>query len=319
MDGGGRVKNKRKIVVANTRDDSLTFIELENWTKIEKWNLKDSIKFNKNINMQSIYLGPYELECDMEGNLYCTNVYDNSILKIDLERKEIVDLLAVGKYPTCIKYFENKLFVANTDSNSISIVDVKDFLLVENIQVGEKPLDIEIDKENKMMYIANFSGQSIDIIDLKNYEKITIKLKDTPVKMTIYNGKLLILSNINNGSLNKSNISNISLIDLKDYRKENIKSFGGIFSNMLKLKGREIVFTTNMDNGYLYKIDIERRNLLSKTYLSGMPNKLEWDGNNLLFITNISKNFLTIFDINSNKVLDNIEVGNEPNSVFLLN
>ena len=319
MDGGGRVKNKRKIVVANTRDDSLTFIELENWTKIEKWNLKDSIKFNKNINMQSIYLGPYELECDMEGNLYCTNVYDNSILKIDLERKEIVDLLAVGKYPTCIKYFENKLFVANTDSNSISIVDVKDFLLVENIQLGEKPLDIEIDKENKMMYIANFSGQSIDIIDLKNYEKITIKLKDTPVKMTIYNGKLLILSNINNGSLNKSNISNISLIDLKDYRKENIKSFGGIFSNMLKLKGREIVFTTNMDNGYLYKIDIERRNLLSKTYLSGMPNKLEWDGNNLLFITNVSKNFLTIFDINSNKVLDNIEVGNEPNSVFLLN
>ena len=55
-------------------------------------------------------------------------------------------------------------------------------------------------------------------------KKITIKLKDTPVKMTIYNGKLLILSNINNGSLNKSNISNISLIDLKDYRKENIKS-----------------------------------------------------------------------------------------------
>lgn len=318
VDGGGRVKNG-KIIVANTGDDSLTIIDLENWTKVEKWCLKESILFNKNINMQNIYLGPYEMEFDMAGNLYCANIYDNSILKINLEKKEIVDILAVGKYPTCIKYFENKLFVINSDSNSISIVDAENFTLEENIQVGEKPIDLEIDKKDKKIYIANYYGQCIDVIDLKNYGRITIKLKSTPVKMTIYNNKLLVLTNINNGNLNARNISNLCMIDLKNYGKKNIQNFSGILNNILKLEGREIVFATNMDSGYLYKIDIKRGNLLSKTYLSGMPNKLKWDGGSLLFITNISKNLLTLFDIKLNKVVDNIEVGKEPNSILLLN
>lgn len=316
MDGGGTLKNNEKIIVANTRDDSLTFIDLTNWTKSETWNLKRSIQLKKGLNMQSIYLGPYELERDKEGNLYCTNVYDNSILKIDLVKREIIDILAVGKYPTCIKYFDKKLFIVNSDSNSISIIDVESFSLVENIQVGEKPVDIEIDEKNKRIYIANSCGQSIDVIDLIGHEKTTIKLKSNPVKIIIDNEQLFILTNVNNGALNTSNIS---IIDLKNHMRKDINHIEGIFNNMLKISGREIVFITNMDNGYLYRMDIERRDLLSKTYLSGMPNKLGWNGGDILFITNISKNCLTLFDINLNKVIDNIEVGIEPNGILILN
>lgn len=165
MDGGGTLKNREKVIVANTRDDTLTFIDLKNGSKTETWNLQRSIQSNKEINMHSIYLGPYELEQDEEGNLYCTNVYDNSILKIDLDKGEVVDILAVGKYPTCIKYFEKKLFIVNSDSNSISIIDTESFSLVENIQVGEKPVDIEIDEKANRIYIANSCRQSIDVID----------------------------------------------------------------------------------------------------------------------------------------------------------
>lgn len=314
--GGGTLKNNEKVIIANTRDDSLSIMDLTDWRKTETWNLKESIQLNKGINMQGIYLGPYELECDKEGNLYCTNVYDNSILKIRLEKKEIVDILAVGKHPTCIKYFENKLFIVNSDSNSISVVDVESFSLVENIQVGEKPIDIEIDEVNKRLYVANFYGQSIDVINLISHEKVSIKLNSNPVKMIIDNEQLFILTNINNGN---SNTSNISILDLKEHRINDIKDIKGIFNNMLKISGREIVFITNMDNGYLYRMDIERRDLLSKTYLSGMPNKLGWNGKDLLIITNISKNSLTLFDINLNKVIGNIEVGSEPNGILILN
>ncbi len=55
---------------------------------------------------------------------------------------------------------------------------------------------------------------------------------------------------------------------------------------MLKINGSEIIFITNMDNGYLYRMNIAKGGLLSKVYLKGgMPNKLEWDGDNtLLFL-----------------------------------
>lgn len=123
------------------------------------------------------------------------------------------------------------------------------------------------------------------------------------------------LTHINNGV---TDISNLSIIDLTRNVEINIGNFKGIFNDMMIIRGREIVFVTNMDNGYLYRMDIESRDLSSKTYLSGMPNKLGWDGEDMLFITNTSNNVLTLFDIKQNRIVDNIKVGKEPNGIFVL-
>jgi len=314
VDGGDILDNK-KVIVANTRDDSLTIIDLLNRAKTETLDLKESILCSGYMKMHNIYLGPYELEDDRQGNLYCTNVYDNSILKIDLNERRVVDIVAVGKNPTCIKYFENNLFIANSDSNSISIIDVGGFTLTENIQVGGKPIDIEIDEKARKVYIASYYGQSIEVIDLISHDKTSIKIKNNPVKMIIEDNLLFILTHINNGVMD---ISNISIVDIANNMEIDNTNLKGIFNDMIIISGREIVFVTNMGNGYLYRMDIEKRDLSSKTYLSGMPNKLNWNGENILFITNTSNNVLTLFDINLNKVIENIKVGNEPNGIFIL-
>jgi len=311
---GGDILNSQKVVVANTRDDSLTFIDLLG-AETEIMDLKESILYSGNRNMQNIYLGPYELEGDSRGNLYCTNVFDNSILKIDLKEKKVKDILAVGKNPTCIKCFENSLFIVNSDSNSVSVIDTVAFTLAENIQVGGKPVDIEIDEKSKKIYIASYYGQSIEIIDLISHDKTSIKIKNNPVKMILKDSLLFVLTHINNGV---TDISNLSIIDLTRNVEINIGNFKGIFNDMMIIRGREIVFVTNMDNGYLYRMDIESRDLSSKTYLSGMPNKLGWDGEDMLFITNTSNNVLTLFDIKQNRIIDNIKVGKEPNGIFVL-
>lgn len=314
VDGGG-ILNNQKVIVANTRDDSLIFIDLLNRNKTEILDLKELILCSGNMNMQNIYLGPYELEGDRQGNLYCTNIYDNSIVKIDLKERKVVDIMPVGKNPTCIKYFENNLFIVNSDSNSISIIDTGNFTLMENIKVGGKPVDIEIDERARKVYIASYYGQSIEVIDLISHDKTSIKIRNNPVKMIIEDNLMFLLTHINNGILD---ISNISIIDIVNNIELDTRNFKGIFNDMLIISEREIVFVTNMDNGYLYRMDIEKRDLSSKTYLSGMPNKLGWNGENILFITNTSNNVLTLFDINLNKVIDNIKVGKEPNGIFIL-
>lgn len=228
----------------------------------------------------------------------------------------MIDILAVGSYPTCVKYFDGHLFVANTDSNSISIIDEKNFSLIENIPVGEKPTYIEIDEINMDLYVVNSNGYSIDIINLNRDDYRIIKLNDNPIKITIFEKYIYILSNVNSGSIYNSNIS---IISLEDYKEESSTQLKGIFSNMVKINNREIIFITNMENGCLYRMDIKRNNLLSKTYLNGMPNKLEWDRDNVLYISNISTNMLTIFDINTNEIIGNIKVGKEPNGILVFN
>ncbi len=317
MDGGEVLILKEKVIVANTGEDTLSCIDLKNREVIETIDLKSTISSNKDtmLRVDSSFIGPYDMVSNGCGLIYCTNNYNNSIFKIGMESKKVLDILHVGSFPTCIKYFKEHLFIANTDSNSISIVEEKSFSLIENIPVGEKPMDIEIDETNMKIYVVNSNGYSMNIIDLKGKDNKLIRLNNNPVKIILEEESILILSIVNNGITSSSNIS---IMDRRSYKIQQSIDFKGIFSTMLKINGSEIIFITNMDNGYLYRMDIIRGDLLSKTYLKGMPNKLEWDRDNTIFISNISTNTLTLFDINTNKIIDNIKVGIEPNGILIL-
>src|SRR5690606_22701339 len=185
----------------------------------------------------------------------------------------------------------------------------------ENIPVGEKPIDIEIDEIQKKLYIANSNGSSINIIDLDEYKNQTIKLKNNPLKIIIEDEYMYILYSVNNGTINNSNIS---IMNLKNYSEEEIFQLKGIFTTMLKLNDKEIVFITSIDEGYICRLDIEKRNLLSKTKLMGMPNRIKWDRDNTIFITDIANDILYFFNIKENNLTDYIKVGKEPGGILII-
>lgn len=303
-DGGEILKSKGKIIIANTGEDTLTCLD------IEKRQVIDILDFKS---IGKSFIGPYELLTTGNRFIYCINIYDNSLYKIDMDTKEVEDTVYVGSCPTCIKFFNENFYIVNTDSNSISVVDEESFSLVESIPVGEKPTDIVIDEINMKIYIANSNGYSINKIDLVSGENTTIKLENNPIKIIIEENSMYILSYVNNSPLHKSNIS---ILNLETLDVESITDLEGIFNTMIKINSSEIIFTTNIGNGYLYRMDVKKGNLLSKTNLSGIPNKLAWDGNKIIYITNISNNTLTIFDIKTNKVIQNINVGIEPNGIL---
>lgn len=318
VDGGEILIFDGKAIVANTGEDTLSFIDLIDRKVMETIDLKKIIN-NKEDNrflIDNSLIGPHDMIYSNEGYLYCTNVYSNSIFKMDMRNKKIIDVLYVGSFPTCIKSFQGKIFVANSDSNSISIISEKTFSLIESIPVGEKPIDMEVDREHMKLYIANSNSHNISIIDLIESGNRVVKLDHNPIKIILEDEYIYILSIVNNGICNKSNIS---IMDRKTYRTQESIDFSGIFNTMLKINGSEIIFITGIGDGYLYRMDMKRGSVLSKTYLKGMPNKLEWDGDSIILITNISTNILTLFDMNTNKIIDNIEVGEEPNGILVFN
>ena len=302
------MKSKGKVIIANTGDDTLIFLDSKKRKIIDILDLK-SIKNN-------FPIGPYELINMGNHLLYCTNIYDNSLYKIDISTKKVLDIIYTGSYPSCIKYFKDNFYIVNTDSNSIAVINVKDFSLIESIPVGDKPTDIEIDKINMKIYVANSNDCSISKIDLIKNEITTIKLKNNPLKIVLEGNHMYILFNANDSLSYKSNIS---IMNLETLEIENIVDLDGIFNTILKINTSEIIFTTNIGNGCLYRMDIKKGNLLSKTNLSGLPSKLAWDGDETIYITNISNNTLTLFDIKTNKIIYDIKVGMEPNGILFFN
>ncbi|NMB07588.1 MAG: YncE family protein [Tissierellia bacterium] len=298
------MKLKGKVLIANTGEDTLTYLDIEKGEVIEIIDLKT---------IGSSPIGPYELISIDNLFVYCINIYENSLYKINMEKRKIVDTLYIGTYPTCISFFKNCFYIVNTDSNSISVVDVESFSLMESIPVGEKPMDMEIDEINEKIYVANSNNSSISRIDLNSNENIIINLENNPLKMILEGNQIYILSNINNSLFQKCNIS---LLDLETLKEKKFIELNGTFNTMIKINSSEIIFTTNIDNGYLYRIDIKKKNILSKTNLLGLPNKLVWDGNRMVYITNLSTNTLSLFDIKTSNIIKSIKVGIEPNGIL---
>ncbi len=311
---------KEKIIVANTGDDSLSVIDIKNNYKSKKIPFSSFLTSNRKKNMKfylnSFAIGPYDIHVNHKmDKIYTTNSYNNSVFKINLSQKIVEDLVAVGSCPTCIKFYNDLILISNSDSNSISIIDEYCFELIESISVGENPNDIEIDKETGRIFVANSYGLSVEVIDLQkdNIERIT--LKSNPVKIQFDRNFLYILSNKNNGSYNWSNIS---IIDPNNYRLIKSLDLKGIFNYMIKLKDKDLIFLTNIESGFLYKLDIKKNKVVDKIFIGGMPNRILWNGNSILYITNINKNLLTVINYKKGKVLKNVKVGTEPNGMIFL-
>lgn len=295
---------KEKIIVANTGEDSLSIIDTKNDYKIEK------IYFN------SFPLGPYGIYANHKmDKIYTTNSYNNSVSKINLAKNKVVDLLAVGSCPTCIKGYNDLILISNSDSNSISIINEYYFKLMENISVGEKPNDIEIDKGTGKIYVANSNGHSIEVIDLEKNNIERISLKSNPIKIQLEKDFLYILSIKNEKYYNKSNLL---ILDLKSHKIIKTLDLIGIFNYMIKLKNKSIIFLSNIENGYLYIINIEKGKIIDKIYIGGMPNRILSNENNFLYITNINKNILSKVNYKERKVIKTINVGIEPNDLVFI-
>lgn len=313
---GGDILTYKRVVVANTGEDSLTLIDLTDCCKVKTIFLSKLIEGNKDsFTQENNQLGPSDIAADEDGLIYITNSYDNSLMKIDLEEIELLGSIKVGKNPINVKVCRGKIYVVNSDSNSISIIDEETFTLIADISVGERPTDIQIDEKGLKAFIANGNCYTINVVDLVSENVSAIILSKQPIKIAIEDNRLFVLSYINNGVTNWSNLSELELNEFKTIMSLDLK---GIFSNFIKIKGEEIFYLSNVEDGYIYKIEIKDKVNISKVYLGKMPSDIKWDGETKLYITDALKDILVIIDKKNNEIINKIRVGHEPNGVFLL-
>lgn len=306
----------KKAFVVNTGEDSLTMIKLSDLT-VEKTIYLSKLLGGELlcITSENKNLGSYDLIIDENNIGYITNSYKNCVMKVDLDNNKLLDVVKVGKNPTSIRAFKGKIYVANSDSNSISIIDQESFTLLEDISVGERPTDILIDEQDSQIFIANSNCYTITILDLEREDIASIYLTKQPIKIFLEGKRLFVLSYINNGIINYSNISEFEKPKFNIVNSIDLK---GNFSDFIKIKDKDLFYLSNGEDGYTYKISILQKEKISKIYLGGMPNTIKWDSKDRILIGDILNDNLIVINIENNKIIKKIRLGKEPNGIFLI-
>ncbi|WP_051003969.1 YncE family protein [Gottschalkia acidurici] len=288
---------KNKLIVANTGSNSISIIDIEKDEKVEEMYIGEE------------NVGPHELVNKDDERVYLVNSYNNSIYKINIEKKEIEDIVFVGRYPTHIETINGSMYVVCSDSNVVTIVDEKNFSVIGSISVGEKPHDIKIESNNKKIFITNHNGYSINTIDLERNIEAKITLDCNPFHLAIIDGLMFVLCHGNKNS-------QIKVIDLDDEILEKSIEIDGIVVDMVKIDGEDIIYVTNAENGCLYKVDYNKEVILEKYIIGGMLNNIVCSGDRL-YISDTLNNMIIVFKYDSEEITSKISVGLEPSGLLL--
>lgn len=294
-----------KIITGNVGDDSISFVDSKDPSNIENLYLKEIIEINNR-------LGPKAISINSKQQLLILNSYDESLLILDKDKKEVLRKISLGRFPIAIKSYDKKIFVLNCDSNSLSLFDEEEMLLLEEIYLDEKPSDLQLDLEENKAYIANTNSNNICILDLIDYSMMKVHLSIEPFRLIIDHEYIYILSNVNNGVIDYSSISILK----KDTLKINSYKIKGIFIDFALTD--DILFLTNPEDGYLYSFDLKDYKLEKYIYLCQMPYKIIWNKFKILYITDLMNNQLLIVDLQKKEITYKINVGKEPEALYLL-
>jgi YVTN family beta-propeller protein len=139
--------------------------------------------------------GPTGISFDPKTKMvYVTNYLNDTVSVINSStRKVIGEPIQVGKGPTGISFdpttHNHNLYITNTLNGTVSVINSSTRKVIgEPIQVGKGPTGISFDPKTKMVYVANFDGDSVSVIDSKTNNKIeTLKVGKGPNSIAIDN------------------------------------------------------------------------------------------------------------------------------------
>lgn len=172
------------------------------------YNLKEE-KININIPVGRF---PHNIELH-ENNRYAfvSNMGDDSISMIDIELNKEIKRLSLENTPIKIKISKNNYYLYVCMSylgydreGYIGIVSLDSFELVHKVRVGFSPVDLF--EDNEYLYVSNFCGQSISIVNLRNLkEEKRIDISGMPRGIIKFNEKIFVGDYLN-GVLNVVNL-----------------------------------------------------------------------------------------------------------------
>ena len=104
-------------------------------------------------------------------------LFTDQVAIVNVNTGQVVQFVSVGSGPQGVKYYNGKIYVANSgfngvgfDPGTVSVIDASSFNLIDTYNVGINPWDLDVDSQNHLIVVcagdyASITGQ-MDIINL---------------------------------------------------------------------------------------------------------------------------------------------------------
>lgn len=115
--------------------------------------------------------------------LFVANSWDNTISVINPNSYDVITTIPVSGKPAYITACKGKLYVTlqdNISGNQVAVIDISTRLVERRISVGKYPYGIAIDPSCKYLYVANYDGDSLSLIDLATNLETLIPVGPNP-------------------------------------------------------------------------------------------------------------------------------------------
>jgi YVTN family beta-propeller protein len=124
-------------------------------------------------------------------------LFTDQVAIVNVNSGQVIQNVLVGVGPEGIKYYNGKIYVANTgfngagyDPGTISVIDAGTFLVIDTINVGLNPWDLDVDSQERLIVVcagnyATVSGQ-MDIVNLNTGNVVnTVPFISSPTSVGI--------------------------------------------------------------------------------------------------------------------------------------
>ncbi len=247
--------------------------------------------------------------------IYVANSGSNSISVIDTSVNRVkatIDNWGYSPEELALSGDDNILFVTNPDSNNVSVIDLASNMVVNRINVGEKPIDIVADTERRKIYVSNYYSLSISVVnmDTRAVEK-TINLSSNPKYLALCDDRLY----IGNESINDIYIVYIPYSSSNSIDTVNI----GSRSERLICGLANRVYAGNIAFDEIYFLHTKSGVITKNISVGGSPAGMDIDAmRRKLYVANKSSGDVSVIDIKTERVIKTVPVGKKPHDIVLV-
>ncbi|MBA1335209.1 MAG: hypothetical protein HPY66_0831 [Firmicutes bacterium] len=314
---------KDLILTANMGDDSICIYNGKSFEMLERLVVKPSgfKLFNTSHFTKGPAAGPGHLYHYKSKNIVLAlNVYDDSLLFIDLDTFKPMDTIFAGNHPYQIEVFEeaDRAFVSNYDSDSISVIDLSIPQIVGQIPCGMMPQSLVINRNTSCLYVTNTGSDYISIIDVLTLDKLfCLKVDGNPVDIcNDAEGERIFVIVRHPERQVKDQLVEYDMVTGKRLRSMEL---GLMPVDILYNNMNESVYALDAIENNLRIINVESFDFETTIHLGRMPiNQCLNSERSLLFVVCMIENKLYVVDTHRHQIIREIPTGIEPSSVLFV-
>ena len=117
---------------------------------------------------------------------YTTNSADNSVIVVDIARRQAVDTIPTCAFPHGLRISPDgrEIYVACVDDNSVSVIDTQGAREVTRIPVGRAPVQVGFTPDGRRAYVSLRDESAVAVIDVVARQRIaTIPVGSSPIQL----------------------------------------------------------------------------------------------------------------------------------------